>query len=198
MGTTVHHTTTYNSAANGMAERTYWTLKAAMLTRCTGPDWKAHRFSSPCEQLQKKGSTFRMRNGLRWDYRCSRRMLSIMRWGRRHHRPQPCRPPMFCQEVPSGVQTHKDNHSARIFKTLQTCTCVCKEQCPPTSSHKSVPWPLCRPRVDRQAISFRHEWPHRLGVHWPPEARIPGGRRACPVGNDTFRTRQPPALGYRL
>ena len=41
MGTKVHHTTAYNPAANGMAERTHRTLKAALMARCSGPDWKA-------------------------------------------------------------------------------------------------------------------------------------------------------------
>ena len=41
MGTTAHHTTAYNPAANGMAERTHRTLKAALMARCTGPDWCA-------------------------------------------------------------------------------------------------------------------------------------------------------------
>ena len=48
MGTTVHHTTAYNPAANGMAERTHRTLKAALMARCTGPDWNAQL---PCELL---------------------------------------------------------------------------------------------------------------------------------------------------
>ena len=41
MGSTVHHTTAYNPAANGMVERTHRTLKAALMARCRGPDWKA-------------------------------------------------------------------------------------------------------------------------------------------------------------
>jgi len=41
MGTTIHHTTAYNPAANGMAERTHRTLKSALMARCTGPDWHA-------------------------------------------------------------------------------------------------------------------------------------------------------------
>ena len=41
MGTTVHRTTAYNPEANGMAERTHRSLKAALMARCTGPDWKA-------------------------------------------------------------------------------------------------------------------------------------------------------------
>lgn len=40
MGTTIHRTTAYNPAANGMVERTHRTLKAALMARCTGPDWK--------------------------------------------------------------------------------------------------------------------------------------------------------------
>ena len=41
MGTTVHHTTAYNPAANGMVERTHRTLKAALMSRCKGPNWKS-------------------------------------------------------------------------------------------------------------------------------------------------------------
>ena len=41
MGTSLHRTTAYNPAANGMAERTHRTLKAALMARCTGPDWKS-------------------------------------------------------------------------------------------------------------------------------------------------------------
>ena len=41
MGTNIHHTTSYNPSANGMVERTHRTLKAALMARCTGPDWKA-------------------------------------------------------------------------------------------------------------------------------------------------------------
>ena len=41
MGSKVHHTTAYNPAANGMAERTHRTLKASLMARCTGPDWRA-------------------------------------------------------------------------------------------------------------------------------------------------------------
>ena len=41
MGSKVHHTTSYNPAANGMVERTHRTLKAALMARCKGPDWKA-------------------------------------------------------------------------------------------------------------------------------------------------------------
>ena len=40
-GTSLHRTTAYNPAANGMAERTHCTLKAALMARCTGPDWKS-------------------------------------------------------------------------------------------------------------------------------------------------------------
>ena len=41
MGTTIHHTTAYNPAANGMVERSHRSLKAALMARCTGGDWKA-------------------------------------------------------------------------------------------------------------------------------------------------------------
>ena len=41
MGTNIHHTISYNPSANGMVERTHRTLKAAMMARCTGPNWKA-------------------------------------------------------------------------------------------------------------------------------------------------------------
>ena len=41
LGTTVHRTTAYNPEANGMAERTHRTLKAALMLRCASPDWKA-------------------------------------------------------------------------------------------------------------------------------------------------------------
>ena len=41
MGSKVHFTRSYNPAANGMVERTHRTLKAALMARCTGPDWRA-------------------------------------------------------------------------------------------------------------------------------------------------------------
>ncbi|ROT85274.1 hypothetical protein C7M84_018261 [Penaeus vannamei] len=41
MGSTIHHTTSYNPEANGMVERFHRTLKAALMARCTKSDWKA-------------------------------------------------------------------------------------------------------------------------------------------------------------
>ncbi|XP_066947155.1 igE-binding protein-like [Macrobrachium rosenbergii] len=41
MGTTLHSTTAYNPAANGMVERTHRSLKAALMTCCTDENWKA-------------------------------------------------------------------------------------------------------------------------------------------------------------
>ncbi|XP_066955726.1 uncharacterized protein [Macrobrachium rosenbergii] len=41
MGTTLHSTTAYNPAANGMVERTHRPLKAALIARCTNDNWKA-------------------------------------------------------------------------------------------------------------------------------------------------------------
>lgn len=41
VGTQIHRTTAYNPAANGMVERTHRSLKAALMARCAGPDWKA-------------------------------------------------------------------------------------------------------------------------------------------------------------
>ncbi|XP_063854777.1 uncharacterized protein LOC135096932 [Scylla paramamosain] len=41
LGANLDHTTAYNPAANGMVERTHRTLKAALMARCTRPDWKA-------------------------------------------------------------------------------------------------------------------------------------------------------------
>ena len=41
MGTSLHRTTAHNPAANGMGERTHRTLKAALMARCTGLDWKS-------------------------------------------------------------------------------------------------------------------------------------------------------------
>nr|XP_027229918.1 uncharacterized protein LOC113821602 [Penaeus vannamei] len=41
MGSTIHHTTSYNPEANGMVERSHRTLKAALMARCTKSDWKA-------------------------------------------------------------------------------------------------------------------------------------------------------------
>uniref|UniRef100_A0A0P4VUF2 Integrase catalytic domain-containing protein n=1 Tax=Scylla olivacea TaxID=85551 RepID=A0A0P4VUF2_SCYOL len=58
MGTDIHHTTAYNPAANGMVEQTHRTLKAALMARCNGPDWKAQlpwvllgMHTSPKEEL---------------------------------------------------------------------------------------------------------------------------------------------------
>ena len=41
MGTTIHHTTAYNPAANSMVERSHHSLKAALMARCTDGNWKA-------------------------------------------------------------------------------------------------------------------------------------------------------------
>ncbi|XP_066976878.1 uncharacterized protein [Macrobrachium rosenbergii] len=40
VGTTLHSTTAYNPAANGMVERTHRSLKAALMARCTDENWK--------------------------------------------------------------------------------------------------------------------------------------------------------------
>ncbi|XP_066981044.1 uncharacterized protein [Macrobrachium rosenbergii] len=40
MGTTLHSTTAYNSAANSMIERAHLSLKAALMARCTNKKWK--------------------------------------------------------------------------------------------------------------------------------------------------------------
>ena len=39
MGTTLHSTTAYNPAANGMVERSHRSLKAALMARCTDENW---------------------------------------------------------------------------------------------------------------------------------------------------------------
>lgn len=39
LGCNVHHTTSYNPESNGMVERFHRTLKAALMSRCTTPDW---------------------------------------------------------------------------------------------------------------------------------------------------------------
>ncbi|XP_064101743.1 uncharacterized protein LOC135212200 [Macrobrachium nipponense] len=41
MGTLLHATTSYNPAANGMVERVHRSLKASLMARCTGEDWKS-------------------------------------------------------------------------------------------------------------------------------------------------------------
>ncbi|KAK3889024.1 hypothetical protein Pcinc_006900 [Petrolisthes cinctipes] len=41
MGTTVHHTTAYNPEANGIVERLYRTLKAALMLRCNNSTWSS-------------------------------------------------------------------------------------------------------------------------------------------------------------
>ncbi|XP_064110227.1 uncharacterized protein LOC135218012 [Macrobrachium nipponense] len=41
MGTSLHATTAYNPAANGMVERFHRSLKASLMARCTGEDWKS-------------------------------------------------------------------------------------------------------------------------------------------------------------
>ncbi|KAK3873844.1 hypothetical protein Pcinc_021175 [Petrolisthes cinctipes] len=39
MGTTVHHTTSYNPEANGMVQQFHRTLKAALMSRCNNATW---------------------------------------------------------------------------------------------------------------------------------------------------------------
>ncbi|XP_068235634.1 uncharacterized protein [Palaemon carinicauda] len=41
MGTTLHSTTAYNPAANGMVKRTHRTLEAALMVRCMDEHWKS-------------------------------------------------------------------------------------------------------------------------------------------------------------
>ncbi|XP_064111548.1 uncharacterized protein LOC135219046 [Macrobrachium nipponense] len=41
MGTSLHATTAYDLAANGMVERVHRSLKASLMARCTGEDWKS-------------------------------------------------------------------------------------------------------------------------------------------------------------
>ncbi|XP_064116676.1 uncharacterized protein LOC135222521 [Macrobrachium nipponense] len=41
MGTSLYATTAYNPAANGMVERVHRSLKASLMARCTGKDWKS-------------------------------------------------------------------------------------------------------------------------------------------------------------
>ena len=42
LGIQLHHTTAYHPQANGMIERWHRTLKAALMTRCSSPDWAYH------------------------------------------------------------------------------------------------------------------------------------------------------------
>ena len=39
LGYVIHHTTSYNPEANGIVERFHRTLKAALMSRCTSPEW---------------------------------------------------------------------------------------------------------------------------------------------------------------
>ncbi|XP_064100840.1 uncharacterized protein LOC135211461 [Macrobrachium nipponense] len=41
MGTSLHATTAYNPAANGLVEGVHRLLKASLMARCTGEDWKS-------------------------------------------------------------------------------------------------------------------------------------------------------------
>ncbi|XP_064120288.1 uncharacterized protein LOC135224893 [Macrobrachium nipponense] len=41
MGTSLHATTDYNPATNGMVERVHRSLKASLMARCTAEDWKS-------------------------------------------------------------------------------------------------------------------------------------------------------------
>ncbi|XP_064088950.1 uncharacterized protein LOC135203176 [Macrobrachium nipponense] len=41
METSLHATTAYNPAANGMMERVHQSLKASLMARCTGKNWKS-------------------------------------------------------------------------------------------------------------------------------------------------------------
>ena len=39
LGIQLHHTTAYHPQSNGMVERCHRTLKVALMTRCSTPDW---------------------------------------------------------------------------------------------------------------------------------------------------------------
>ncbi|XP_068250727.1 uncharacterized protein [Palaemon carinicauda] len=74
MGTTLHSTTAYNPAANGMVERTHRALKASLMPSCTDGDWKSQlpwldhlrdiaRKIRPClKTYQDKTKHFKPRN----------------------------------------------------------------------------------------------------------------------------------------
>jgi len=162
MGTTVHHTTAYIPAANDMAKRTHRTLKAALMTRCTGPDWKAQlpwvlldMRTTPKQRLKISpaemafGKTiavlgeFFPSNPEADDITAADNLADLRRVVRKY-RPV--------------VQTHNDNSLARIPQTLRTCTHVFGRN----DAHRpSLPRPYHDPYVIHES---RHERPHRLGV----------------------------------
>ena len=165
----------YNPAANGMAEWTHRTLKAALMACCIGPDWKAQLpWALPCMRTTPKdglnislaemvfGKTIAVSEKFfplhpEADNAIAARNLANFRrivW-------------KYCPVV----ETRHDNHPARIPKTIQTCTHVFVRNDAHRPPLQAVPWPLCRPREGQQSISSRDEWPQRLGVlstTWSP------------------------------
>ena len=123
MGTKVHHTTAYNPEANGMAERTHRTLKAALKARCTGPDWKAQLpwvllglRTSPKEGLQVSPAEMVFGEALTvpGEFFPPSAADSISEADLNHLRRtvgkyKPC------------IQTHKNTRQQYIPKTLETC-----------------------------------------------------------------------------
>jgi len=158
MGANIHHTTAYNPAANGMVERTHRTLKAALMARCTGPDWRAQlpwvllgiRTSpkeglrvSPAEMvfgetLVVPGEFFPSSNTAEDSNHLARLRQTVGKY-------RPC------------VQTHKTSPPRHLPKSLNACKFVFVRN----DAHKS---PLTRPYRGPYAVLERNSKAFRLSI----------------------------------
>ena len=158
MGTNIHHTTAYNPAANGMVERTHRTLKAALMARCTGPNWRAQlpwvllgiRTSpkeglrvSPAEMvfgepLVVPGEFFPSSNTAEDGNHLARLRQAVGKY-------RPC------------VQTHKTLPPQHLPKSLDACKFVFVRN----DAHKS---PLTRPYRGPYAVLERNSKAFRLSI----------------------------------
>lgn len=160
LGSTVHHTTAYNPAANGMAERTHRTLKASLMARCTGADWHAQL---PWVLL---GIRTTPKEGLGAS-------SAEMVFGDTIAVPGEFFPPNENGTDPAAdldtlrrtvgkfrpvVQTYQDQHHRRVPRSLSTCPHVFVRN----DAHRP---PLTRPYRGPYAVQERAEKAYRLSIN---------------------------------
>ena len=158
MGSTVHRTTAYNPEANGMVERSHRTLKAALMARCTGPDWKAQLpwvllglRTSPKEGVQVSpaemvfgealvvpGEFFPTSSSPANDDHLTRLRQTVGRY-------RPC------------IQTHSTAPPSHLPKSLHTCRHVFVRN----DAHRS---PLTRPYRGPYPVLERNPKAYRLNI----------------------------------
>ncbi|ROT85277.1 Transposon Ty3-G Gag-Pol polyprotein [Penaeus vannamei] len=158
MGSTIHHTTSYNPEANGMVERSHRTLKAALMARCTKSDWKAQLpwvllgiRTSPKEGLQVSPAEMVFGEALTvpgeffpsLDTPTDSEHLTKLRHAVEKYRP--------C------TQTHSTSPSQYLPKLIHSCKYVFVRN----DAHRS---PLTRPYRGPYAVLERNPKAYRLSI----------------------------------